>query len=81
MAGGFGGRTPKLFGKFRVSIRFHHASRSSTIICVPETSATTDSPKEWPRVTEASSRPSVATPQHHHVKKNRHKKRHADERI
>jgi peptidoglycan/xylan/chitin deacetylase (PgdA/CDA1 family) len=48
---------------------------------VPETSATTDSPKEWPRVTEASSRPSVATPQHHHVKKNRHKKRHADERI
>jgi hypothetical protein len=39
------------------------------------------SARRTPRVTEASSKPSVATPQHHHTKKHRHKKHHADERI
>jgi peptidoglycan-N-acetylglucosamine deacetylase len=48
---------------------------------VPEPSATTDTSKEWPRVTGVSNGPSVAPRQHDHAKKRRHKTHHAAERI
>jgi peptidoglycan/xylan/chitin deacetylase (PgdA/CDA1 family) len=40
---------------------------------VPEPSASTDGHKVWPRVTEISGKPEVATPKRHHQKKRRHK--------